>query len=146
MLSRPTCCSCCLVPAGTGWCWHGRPSEVPGPVSDRVRLGSWVRPGPGYSTVRALLQKPLGRGRVPEFLLVFLVVGRFPWVSGRVSYSPGPISGSVLLWLCFCRQKPPCTRILGVPGAGLHFFVLCAGPSPQKHRPNENHTKTKRKP
>ena len=44
----------------------------------------------------------LGRGRVPEFLLVFVVFGRFPSVFGRVSYPPGPILESVFLWRCFC--------------------------------------------
>ncbi len=36
---------------------------------------------------------------VPEFLLVFGVVGRFPWAPGWLSYPPGPILGSVFLWL-----------------------------------------------
>ncbi len=36
---------------------------------------------------------------------MFAVCCRSPWVSGRVSYSPGPILGSVFLWRCFCRQK-----------------------------------------
>ncbi len=53
-------------------------------------------------------QTLLGRGKVPEFLWVFEVFGRFPSVSGRVSYPPGPILGSAFLWRCFCRQKPPC--------------------------------------
>ena len=38
----------------------------------------------------------------------FWVFGRFPGVSCRVSYPPGPILESVFLWRCFCRQKPPC--------------------------------------
>ncbi len=46
-----------------------------------------------------------GRGPGVEFSL-----GRFPWAPGRVSYHPGPISGSVFLWRCFCRRKPPCSR------------------------------------
>ncbi len=61
-------------------------------------------------TVRALIQKP--RGRVLEFLWVFWVVGRFPWDSSRVSYPLGSIQGSLFLWLCFCRQKPPASRRL----------------------------------
>ncbi len=42
---------------------------------------------------------------------VFEVVGRFAWAPGRLSYPPGPILGSVFLWRCFCRQKPPCRSI-----------------------------------
>ncbi len=36
-------------------------------------------------TVMALIQKPLGPGQVPEFLLVLEVSGRFPSVFGRFS-------------------------------------------------------------
>ncbi len=39
-------------------------------------------------------------------------MGRFPWVSGLVSWPPGPVLESVLLWLCSCRQKSPCTMTL----------------------------------
>ncbi len=39
----------------------------------------------------------------------FGVFGGFPWVSGLVSYPPGPILESAFLWRCFCRQKPPCS-------------------------------------
>jgi hypothetical protein len=55
-------------------------------------------------------RNPSGRVRVPEFLWFFGGFGRFPWVPGLLSYPPGPISESVFLWLCLCRQKPPCRR------------------------------------
>ncbi len=37
-----------------------------------------------------------GRGKVHEFLSVFVVVDRFPWAPGRLSYPPGSILGSML--------------------------------------------------
>ncbi len=44
---------------------------------------------------------------------------RSPWAPGRLSYPPGPILGSALLWRCFCRQEAePGTqtaRVLGTP-------------------------------
>ena len=48
--------------------------------------------------------------KLPEFLSVFVVFGRCPWAPGRCSYSRGPIFESAFLWLCFCRQKPPCKQ------------------------------------
>ncbi len=51
----------------------------------------------------------LGLGKVPEFLWVFKLVGRFPWVSGRFCYPPGSMLKTAFQWLCFCREKPPCT-------------------------------------
>ncbi len=47
------------------------------------------------STVRAWIQRPSGRDSVPEFLLVFVVFGCVPRVSGLVSCPPGPILESV---------------------------------------------------
>ncbi len=62
------------------------------------------------STMRALRQKPLRSGaRFLIFCGFGFLFGRFPWVSGRASYPPGSILGSVFLWLCFCRQKLPCS-------------------------------------
>ena len=49
-----------------------------------------------------------GRGRVPEFLYGYEVCARAPLGPGRVSYPPGPILKSVLLWLCFGQQKSAC--------------------------------------
>ncbi len=57
------------------------------------RLGSVLAVNPSKNRTH-----PLGRGRVPEFLWVFEVVGRVPLVSGRVSFPPGPILESVFLW------------------------------------------------
>ena len=57
----------------------------------------------------------MGWGRVPEVLRVFAVFGRFPWAPGRLFYPLGAILGSVLLWRCFCRQKPLCFRICAFP-------------------------------
>ncbi len=74
------------------------------------------RYGKGFDT-----ETFLGRGSVPEFLSVFGVFGRFPWVSGRVSYPPGPILGSVLLLRFVCRQKSPCRQTRG--DGGTH--VVC---------------------
>ncbi len=48
---------------------------------------------------------PSGPGRVPEFLWVLSVSGRFPWASGWLSQPPGPTSGSVFLWRPSCRQN-----------------------------------------
>ncbi len=50
----------------------------------------------------------MGRGGVLEFLWIVVVFGRSLWVSGLLSYHPGPISGSAFLWRWFCGQKPPC--------------------------------------
>ena len=58
-------------------------------------------------TVKTLIQKP--RGRVPQFPLCFVVVGRSPWVSGVAPSSPGPILDYACLWLRFCRLKSPCS-------------------------------------
>ncbi len=44
--------------------------------------------GQGFDT-----ENSLGRGRVPEFLSVFVVSGCFPWVPGLVSYPPGLAHG-----------------------------------------------------
>ncbi len=74
-------------------------------------LGRFLALEPGFRQEPEICQRKvygIGRGKVPEFLWVFEVIGRFPRVSGRVSYMPGPILGSAFLWLCFCRQKPPC--------------------------------------
>ena len=82
--------------------------------------------GKGFDT-----ETPLGRGRVPEFLSVFVVFARFPSVSGRVSCPPGPVLKSVFLGLCFRRQKSPCMgwvpegNLAGV--FGMRFRCL-AGP------------------
>ena len=54
---------------------------------------------------------------VPEFLLLFLVFGRFPWAPCRYSYPPGLILGPVFLWRRFSRQNLP----VAVP---LTFWVL----------------------
>ncbi len=48
------------------------------------------------------LRPGASRGRVPEFLSVFEVLGRFLSVSGQVSYPLGPILKSAFLWRCFC--------------------------------------------
>ena len=42
----------------------------------------------------------LSRGRILEFLSVFVVFGRFLWVSGLLSHPPGPILGFVFLQRC----------------------------------------------
>ena len=64
---------------------------------------------------------PSGRGRVPEIRMVFAVCGRVPWAPGLFFYPPGPILGSVFLWRCFSRQKPPCW----VPEGSLAGFLGC---------------------
>ncbi len=74
------------------------PSCLPNPPAKTG--GSGGGSPQGSPTVRALIEKPLRAGH------------RFPWVSGRVFYPPGPILESVFLWPCFCRQRPPCTRKL----------------------------------
>ncbi len=58
-------------------------------------------------TVRALMQTPSGRDRVPELLWIFAVVGRFPWVPGRLSYLRGLFLGSVFLWRLFVDPNIP---------------------------------------
>ena len=71
-----------------------------------------------YVTVRALTQKPLGRGRVPEFLWALEVFGRFPLVVGLVSYPSGSILEYAFLWRVSVDRNLPvfavCWR-LGVP-------------------------------
>jgi hypothetical protein len=63
-----------------------------------------------FGTVMVLIQTPLRSGQGAWVSVVFLyVLGGFPLVSGRLSYPPGPILGSVFLWRCFCRRKPLCS-------------------------------------
>ncbi len=67
------------------------------------RFDSQNRRFPGrLLKIRVFGTSGLGRGRVPDFLWVFVVFGRFPWVSGRVSYPLGLILESAFLWPCFC--------------------------------------------
>ncbi len=65
-------------------------------------LGFWLNLGPpGLPRGQGggpWYRNPLGRGRVPEFLWVFGVFGRFPEVSGRLSCPTRPILESVFLW------------------------------------------------
>ena len=67
------------------WC-HGGETGSAG----EIRL--WALYGKGVDT-----ETPKVGAVVPEFLSV----GRFPWVSGLLSYPPGPILESAFLWRCF---------------------------------------------
>ncbi len=67
--------------------------------------------GFGYkATTHAIdTETPIGRGRVLEFLRMFMVFARLHLVSGLVSYAPGPILGSVFppypFWLKSCNHS-----------------------------------------
>ena len=95
--------------------WH--PSVVPrlalhivfGGCSPLSRALSCAVYSATSSTLLARCLEPKYSEILPEFLWVFRFFGRFPLVFGLVSYPPGPILESAFLWLCFYRQKPPCT-------------------------------------
>ncbi len=86
---------------------HVRPAFQHDRASQAVRQGLCHR-------------NPLGRGRVPVFLLVFRVFGSCLGVPGRFLCHPGPILEFVFLWRCLCRQSPPCRAV-------VHTSVLLRG-------------------
>ncbi len=54
-------------------------------------------PGPPPGGRGKGYRNPFASGMVPEFLLFFVVFGRFPVVSGRFSYLSWPVLESVFL-------------------------------------------------
>ncbi len=98
-------CDALWEPCRIIWAWFG-PALGPNPAGQR-RF-----PAGSLKVVGArLAQLSSGRDRVLEFMSGWAVVGRCPWSPGLLSYPPGPISRSVFLRRCFCRQKPPWTAL-----------------------------------
>ncbi len=54
----------------------------------------------------------------------FLVFGRYPWAPGRLSYPPGPILGSVVMWLCLFAGDVPTPANLTHMLLTIAFLVL----------------------
>jgi hypothetical protein len=106
--------------------------DLPEMDPDGLMLGGTIRQGLRYRNLSS-------RGKVPEFSVGFRGVWSLS-LGFRPGYIPsGPMLGSVFLWRCCCRQKPPCTGVCAKQSspeghrchqASKNFYGLMASTTP----------------